>query len=291
VVIPVLDAPEDLERCLNALERQTYPENSFEVVVVDNGSRVPPRDLIKRYRNVMMVHERERSAYAARNRGIAEARGPVLAFTDADCIPAPGWIREGLGTMNASNAAFVGGRIEVVPERTGSPTCVEILEMMTAFDQRKYLESMGFAVTANVFVRKEVFEHVGPLNGNLKSGADLEFGNRVKEAGYDMRYSPGAVVRHPARRSFGKLLAKHRRVIGGLVDMKKEKGADTRQMLRDIRGDWPLWRDFKDIWERAAEHSTMDRTRVILALFLVKAVRVIEAIRLILMRGRSTWGG
>ncbi|MBD3296363.1 MAG: glycosyltransferase [Candidatus Omnitrophica bacterium] len=290
VVIPVLDAAEDLERCLDALERQTYPDDRYEVVVVDNGSRVPPRKLVSRYRNIRMLSERKRSTHAARNKGIAEARGTVLAFTDADCISVPDWIREGVRVMTGQKADFVGGHVQVVPEDPDRPNCVEILEMRTAFDQRKYIRQMRFAATANVFVRKEVIDHVGLLNGDLKSGADLEFGNRVSAAGYDMRFAPKAEVKHPARRSLRKLLAKHRRVIGGLIDIKKRNGADIRQMLSDIKGDWPLWRDLRESWESGGKYPLTVRIQVVFTLVMVKAVRVLEALRLI-MGGRSTWGG
>ncbi len=91
VVIPVFDDPDRLRTCLQALEHQTYPKPRYEVIVVDNGSArsVPP--LVGQFGQARATYEMVPGANAARNRGISLARGEILAFTDADCVPARDW--------------------------------------------------------------------------------------------------------------------------------------------------------------------------------------------------------
>ncbi len=117
VIIPVLNDVDRLRLCLAALDSQTYPKERFEVIVVDNGSAVDPRDALPVNApptQVFVLREEQPGSYAARNRGIAMAHGEVLAFTDADCVPRPDWIEHGIATLQRlSAAAIVAGHIDL----------------------------------------------------------------------------------------------------------------------------------------------------------------------------------
>src|ERR1041385_9155423 len=105
VVIPVLGDAERLALCLDALDRQTLPANRFEVIVVDNAS---DRDeaiaavVAEHAPRFRLLHEPRPGSYAARNRAIADARGTIIAFTDADCIPRPDWLERGIAALHAA---------------------------------------------------------------------------------------------------------------------------------------------------------------------------------------------
>src|SRR5690606_16903345 len=91
VIVPVFNEPQGLLLCLEALKRQdTFA--SYEVIVVDNGSTVELPDVRGIDPRFRIIREHVPGSYAARNRGIQEARGEILAFTDSDCIPVPNWI-------------------------------------------------------------------------------------------------------------------------------------------------------------------------------------------------------
>ena len=92
VVIPHLNQTESLRRCLQSLERQSYPRELFDVIVVDNGSKVLPSTIVGEYRNVSLEQEVRPGPGPARNRGVATSRGKILAFIDADCIAGEGWL-------------------------------------------------------------------------------------------------------------------------------------------------------------------------------------------------------
>ena len=126
VIIPVRDDPR-VATCLAALAGQTYPQERFEIVVIDNGRLGASARFVAPYANVGLFHEPAPGAYAARNRGVRHARGQVLAFTDADCIPTPRWLAAGVERLSGPDAPdAVGGEIEVVPRDPARLTAAEL---------------------------------------------------------------------------------------------------------------------------------------------------------------------
>ena len=216
VVIPVHDDAEGLRSCLAALREQDLAPGSFEVVVCDNGSTLDPvteADLAP-LSDVTLITTGEPGSYRARNRCLPRARGGVLAFTDADCTPHRTWLSAGLADLDRSGGALLAGRVDTYA-RHDPPTPVELFEVETAFPQEKYVATMSFGVTANLFVRRDVFEAVGPFDAELLSGGDREFCERAVRRGHRITYSDAAVVDHPARASAAELATKAERVFAG----------------------------------------------------------------------------
>ena len=114
VVIPVLNDLEGLSKCLNALEKQTYPRQNYEIIIVDNVSEKDISAITSLFDNVTLIRENYPTSSAARNKGISIARGEVLAFTDADCIPDREWIENGVKSiLSIQNYGLVGGNVEI----------------------------------------------------------------------------------------------------------------------------------------------------------------------------------
>jgi glycosyltransferase involved in cell wall biosynthesis len=211
VIVAARDAEGLLERALDALARQDL-DDDFEVVVVDNGSRDATAALAERHPVVSRVVRRPRGdgPGAARNAGVGASRGGLLAFTDADCEPAPGWLREGLRA--AQGADLVQGAVRPAPEA-----------VMGAFDRTLWRESpSGLWETANLFVRREAFERTGGFPPGLEParGGDLDapfgedalFGWRAVRAGARTAFCPEALVHHAVlRRGPGGFVAEPRR--------------------------------------------------------------------------------
>ena len=86
-------------KCVGALREQTYPADKTEIVVVDNTPEFELSERAEMLAPARVLHEPLKGSYAARNCGIDNSTGEILAFTDADCIPAPDWAgRGGAGT-------------------------------------------------------------------------------------------------------------------------------------------------------------------------------------------------
>lgn len=235
VIIPVLDDATRLACCLAALDRQSLGDR-FEVLVVDNGSSDDPAALVAAHPRARLLHEPRRSSYAARNLGAAVARGDILAFTDADCLPAGDWLQRGIAHLErAGDPVFIGGAVDTFVRDADRPSAAELYETIHAFPQRRYVESLSFSVTANLLVDHHVFAALGGFNGALESGGDWEWGQRARRAGVRALYADDVRVAHPSRRTIAEMSRKNRRRFAGDARLRALGQRPPRQhVLRRI---------------------------------------------------------
>lgn len=232
VIIPVYDDPSGLAVCLRNLANQDYPTDCFDVIVVDNGSPEPLKLSAPRPKNTRLICETKPGSYAARNAAIREAHGAVIAFTDADCAPAPDWISSGVEHLAQDpKIGLVAGRIES-PLPTGrDPHSVELYQHVHAFPQEHYALESHFGATANVFTRRQVLDEVGFFNESLQSGGDREWGNRVHAAGWKVVYGQHALIDHPPRTTWTGHWKKLVRVHEGERDRRNRAGQPAHTLL------------------------------------------------------------
>jgi GT2 family glycosyltransferase len=228
VIVPVRDAAATLGDCLDGLAEQQLTGVDFEVIVVDNGSHDDtPRIARHHPLGPRVISESRPGSYAARNAGLAVAQGKAVAFTDGDCCPGPAWLVRGLRALQSAELAA--GRVR--PRLSSAPTRWERFDAGHHVDQRKYVEVLGFGATANLFVRREVFDGIGVFDGTLRSGGDREFCNRATAAGFRLAYAGDAEVTHRSRRTARETWRLHRRLGVGLRDLSR-RGMQP-----------PAWRD------------------------------------------------
>jgi glycosyltransferase involved in cell wall biosynthesis len=219
VIIPVFNDVAGLERCLKALQKQTYPKELTDIIVVDNGSQADVAGCVARFADVRLIVEQQPGSYAARNRGLSAATSVLLAFTDADCQPQPEWLTAAAEALHAGRTdAVVGGDVELYPLDPERPTWTEIYELAVGFPQRFYIEKRNYSVTANLMTTRRVMDAVGPFDADLKSGGDKEWCHRAVRAGFPISFAPAARVLHPARRRFRQLVKKKLRQASGHLE-------------------------------------------------------------------------
>lgn len=224
VIVPVYDDLKGLECCLQALARQSYPTHEFEVLVVDNGGSRDPAPVVGRYEFARLLREEKIGSYAARNRGIAAARGARIGFTDADCLPAQDWIERAVAWLPSSEMRrIVGGRIDLFARDPEVPTLAEAYDMVLGFRQMTNVKQRHFSVTANLFTTRAAIDAVGLFDAERLSGGDKEWGQRAHARGIEISYADDVVVRHPARHDLADLRAKRRRMVGGQLDAAQKK--------------------------------------------------------------------
>lgn len=193
VIVPVRDDPAGVQRLLACLRTQTFPQDQFEIIIGDDGSE--PESLTgiaTADGRIRVLSGPPKTSYAARNRAARAARGPILAFCDADCSPQPEWLAEGLPALNRSD--LVAG--EVIFEPPARPTAWSLLTIDMFMDQERNVQ-FSRAVTANVFVRTSVFEDTGGFDESLASGGDYEFTRQAVSRGARLVHAPDAIIRHP----------------------------------------------------------------------------------------------
>ena len=210
VIIPHLNTPDSLARCLESVQAQSLAAGAFEIIVVDNGSRNPLDPIKARFPDVRFLLEPAAGPGLARNRGIAAARAACLAFIDADCVAMPGW----LAAAHAAAAAgrIAGGDVRIEVTDPDHMTGIEAFESVFGFRQQMYIRQRHFSVTANLAMPRAVHDRVGPFGG-IDIAEDLDWGRRAYALGLALDYRPDMVVLHPPRPDLPALQRKFDRLI------------------------------------------------------------------------------
>jgi GT2 family glycosyltransferase len=201
VIVPVRDGAADIAALLACLERQTLARSDFEIVVGDDGSTDDGTSgIATKDGHIRVAHGPPSNSYAARNRAVRTSSAPVLAFCDADCRPEPDWLERGLEALEDTD--IVAGRIRFA---VSEPRTVWTLIDMDGSKDHEHQVRVGVAETANLFLRRELFDRVGGLDGSISEYGDYEFVERCVAAGASLSFGSDAVVWHPTRTS-GKAL-------------------------------------------------------------------------------------
>lgn len=264
--------------CLDALLLQDYPRELLEIVVVDNGS-IPPLTINGCAGTIARIVRCETpGAYAARNAGAKIATGDIFAFTDADCVPDPKWILEGVQALtDAAPTGIVGGDVTILaPSRRNGTS---LYQYETGFQQRENIERKGFSATANLLCWRTQFDVVGPFEQSLYSGADREWGWRASKSGFSLTYCERARVATLPRVKLPDAIRQARRIAAGRRQLAARgltwRGGSALEPHRTGISalKWILGRERLTWWERQ---------RVLAAAVAIRLATAFEHIRLVL---------
>lgn len=235
VIVPVYRQWAELPALIAALAVQQAPGCAVEILIVDNDpDPSPPRPVLPS--GARYLRCAAPGSYAARNAGAAQARGALLAFTDADCRPHPGWLAALCQAARQSPACLLAGPVEIA--MPPAPNDWEIFDAVRGIPQALFI-AHGYAANANLAVPADVFRALGGFDAKRLSGGDAEFCRRAGAAGHPLVLVPDAVVDHPARDSFAALATKARRIKGGQV----AAGPLRRRILWTLRSLAPPLRE------------------------------------------------
>lgn len=283
IIIPVYQQWDRLRLALDALARQTYPHDRFEIIVVNNERDPAFPDWIPALKNLHLLHEPQTGSYAARNAGLKIAKGEIFAFMDSDCIPEPDWIEQAIVAFN-EHPEFprVAGPIEILFTNPEKRTPVELWIGLFAWRQEIAVTEQGSALTGNLFARRQVFEQVGNFNQNLKSGGDTEWGMRANQAGFPIIYAPHVRVSHPARTTWGELTHRVLRLHGASWDKAKNDSVGKQSFWSKLKSFRVGTIMLRTTLTTPKLNSLSDRLKVLLVIVYIGIVRVIEQARLLL---------
>jgi len=176
------------------LESQTLPRGQYEVIVVDDGSADATAEIARRHESVVLLCQPHKGAADARNLGARQARGAIILFTDADCVPSSDWIEVMAATFSDDDVAGVGGVIRT-HQRGLVPRFIQ-LEFDDRFEKLAKHPSIDFICTATGGFRRDVFLESGGFREDLLGAEDTELSFRLASAGRKMVFVPQAIVYH-----------------------------------------------------------------------------------------------
>jgi glycosyltransferase involved in cell wall biosynthesis len=206
LVICTRNRAKQLRRCLDALARQDYDSQRWQLLIVDNGSADDTRLVARTFAasvpfHVAVVDERHKGQARARNTGVRAALAPIIAFTDDDCYAAPDYVTEVVRAFSSADrgVGYIGGRI-LLHDPTDAAETIRTDETPEEIAPGTLLRP-GSLHGANMAFRRSVWDTIGGFDprvgaGTRFSGDDIDFLCRASLAGYRGAYRPEPVVRH-----------------------------------------------------------------------------------------------
>lgn len=193
IIIPVYNASQFITPLMDSLLEQTGDNKDNEIILINDGSTDDTENvinnIIRDYKNVRYKKIENKGPAIARNIGIEMAKGEILLFTDADCVPPYNWIfRMVAAFKDAPDSEIVYGPVKAHIPNLSPFFCVY------------NTDETEFISFANVGIRREVFRKIGMLNVDFSYIAeDWEFTQRSKHSGLRMNFITDMVVYHPPR--------------------------------------------------------------------------------------------
>ncbi len=214
VVVVAKNEEKYIGPCLTSLVKQSFPEDNFEIIVVDGSSRDRTQEICRRFPVKLVVTSGGISHQ--RNVGIDTARGKHVAFIDADCAADQHWLARLVAQAEESDGQTIAvGGPNVVPD--ADPPLSRII----GYSQETFLGSGGSAQSyrfrdaryvnsipnCNILYKKQMLNGAR-YNEGLSVGDDCEFNFRLRRNGYKFLYFNGAVVWHHRPGNLGRFIRK-----------------------------------------------------------------------------------
>jgi glycosyltransferase involved in cell wall biosynthesis len=239
VVVPFHNSAEFIEACTRALLSQRYPRDAFEIIMIDNNSTDGSAAIVRRYPEIKLFTETKPGSYAARNRGVREARGAIIAFTDSDCAPGPDWLQTIWKAMAVPGLALIQGRCYLGSGSLPLALLADYEAKKAAYTFTSQKKELYYGYTNNMAIRRDVYDRVGPFQEWMR-GADVMLVHRVLDE-YScsaVTYLPDMWVQHLEVNSVGTWLRKMHiygrsfRRYGDLVRIRPLRREDRWRVLQ-----------------------------------------------------------
>ena len=196
IVIPAYRAEGTIMKCLTALMHQTAASDSYEIIVVDDGSDDNTCDQVEKMKNVRLFKQQNAGPSAARNFGVNQAQGEIVLFTDDDCEPVKDWIDRMLDPFQEEEIVGVKGTyLTRQHELVARFVQLEFEDKYDRMSKEKYIDfidtySAGYR--RNILIANNGFDTTFPV----ASTEDQELSFRLAQQGFKMVFEPQAKVYH-----------------------------------------------------------------------------------------------
>ena len=215
IIVPVFNRPDEVDELLESLSSQTLTD--FEVVIVEDGSQIPCKDVCDKYANILDLHYyfKENSGPGqSRNYGVERAQGEYVIILDSDTVTPPGFMQAIDDELKRQPTDAWGG--PDAAHESFSDIQKAISYAMTSFfttggirGGKKQLDKKFYPRSFNLGVRREVYQQLGGFTTERFSkmslyGEDIDFSLRIYKNGYSCRLFPEAWLWHKRRTDFRK---------------------------------------------------------------------------------------
>ncbi|MGD9852481.1 MAG: glycosyltransferase family 2 protein [Nitrospirales bacterium] len=210
IVVCTANRSKQLQQCLSHIVNSENPGIPTELIVVDNNSSDNTKDVVAGFEGssfckIKYLFESRQGHSQARNRGLAEARYPLVAFTDDDCYVAKDWMVSILREFSADPSLHIlGGRVELADtgdQPVGIRTFTDRTQVLS------FRELLSRMIGCNFVCARKVFDEVGGFDLYLGKGSrcgcaeDTDFFYRALKKGFKVIYVPEMIVFHAHGRS------------------------------------------------------------------------------------------
>lgn len=228
VIVPVKNEANLLNHCLKSLMRLDYPKECLEIIVADGLSSDNTKEVGLSY-GVKVVTNEKQIVASGRNCAFKEVNGDLVAFTDADCIFDPCWLKNSIKYFSDEKIGGVGGITLLPPNSSYFEKAIDFLfylaGIISATSHRQTIplvKEVKDIPGCNAIYRKEVLDKVLPLDENLLTAEDVWMNFCIRNLGYRLILAPDVVLWHYRRNSPRKFIRQiYRFAIGRLQVGKK----------------------------------------------------------------------
>jgi len=188
IIIPAFNEEKYIGDCLNSIFKSDYPSDSFEVILIDNGSSDKTISIAKQY-PIHIYIKKDIKVGALRNLGVSHAAGEYIIFIDSDCTVDTDWISIGIKRLEDNSKLVLGGQYLM----RENPSWLEKYWVLNNSRTQIYQTTL---VGGSIFIPKSTFLSVAGFDEKINSGEDSDLTYRLRSDGYNVEIDPALSVVH-----------------------------------------------------------------------------------------------
>jgi len=231
IIIAAYNEQQNIETCIKSLEKQDYPSNRIEIIVVDDESIDKTVEIARKY-NVRVLNQKHSGQGAARNKGVDEASAEIVAFIDADDIASPSWLRELVPLLNDDEVAAVGCSRDLINRDNDF---IKIAWLERDFRHHYSPEKTTHLGGSGLIYKKTVFQEIGGFEPIFSPAEDMELSTRLAKHGYTSKLLKKPLISVKLRTDVLKYMLSQVIKIGHMV-MIAFKPRSTRRIASSYSG-------------------------------------------------------